>query len=347
VTTQGGSRYATSIGGTLTGRGADLIIIDDPLNANEMCSESARNHVNDWYAGALVSRLNDKQKGAIIVVMQRLHEDDLAGHLLLQEGWEHLNLPAIAIEDETIALGDGRVHRRKRGEPLHPEREALATLQSIKAEVGSLLFSAQYLQQPVPLEGNLIRRSWFLTYDQLPWPVIQVVQSWDVAVLTGERNDYSVCTTWRIVNNNAYLAHVYRGRLEYPDLRRKVIALATEHKATIILIEFAGAGMNLVQDLRSDTPFGMTRPIGIKPEGSKADRMAAQAAKIEAGHVYLPNDAPWLAGYFSELLAFPHGKNDDQVDSTSQFLLWSQRSAPNLAAVVEPFVLIGSRHFSY
>jgi predicted phage terminase large subunit-like protein len=347
VTEQGGGRFATSIGGTLTGRGADLIIIDDPLNANEAASESARKRVNDWYTGALVSRLNDKEKGAIIAVMQRLHDDDLAGHLLLQGGWEHLNLPAIAIEDETIALGDGSVHRRKGGDPLHPEREPMATLQSIKAEVGGLLFSAQYLQQPVPLEGNLIRRSWFLTYDQLPRPVIQVVQSWDVAVLTGERNDYSVCRTWHIVNNDAYLAHVYRGRLEYPDLRRKVIALATEYKATNILIEDAGPGMNLVQDLRSGMPFGMARPIGIKPEGSKADRMAAQAAKIEAGHVYLPNDAPWLADYFSELLSFPYGKHDDQVDSTSQFLLWLQRSAPNLGAVVEPFVLIGPRNFSY
>lgn len=120
VTTRGGSRYATSVGGTLTGRGADLIIIDDPLNANEACSEAARKRVIDWYGGALVSRLNDKQTGAIVAVMQRLHEDDLAGHLLRQGGWNHFNMPAIAFEDETIELGHGRTHLRRSGDILHP-----------------------------------------------------------------------------------------------------------------------------------------------------------------------------------------------------------------------------------
>ena len=168
VTSQGGSRYATSVGGTLTGRGADLIIVDDPLNANEVHSETARKRVIDWYGGALVSRLNDKQTGSIIAVMQRLHEDDLAGHLLRQGGWNHLNMPAIALEEETIELGRGGTHVRRSGDILHPERESREALEAIKAEVGSLLFSAQYQQQPVPVEGNLIRRSWFPAYDDLP-----------------------------------------------------------------------------------------------------------------------------------------------------------------------------------
>lgn len=158
---RGGSRYATSVGGTLTGRGADLIIVDDPLNANGAQSETARKRVIDWYGGSLVSRLNDKERGAIIAVMQRLHEDDLAGHLLQQGGWEHLSLAAIAPEDEVIALGQGKQHQRKRGDLLHPQRENRETLERIRAEIGSLLFSAQYLQQPIPIEGNLIRRSWF------------------------------------------------------------------------------------------------------------------------------------------------------------------------------------------
>jgi len=182
VTSQGGSRYATSVGGTLTGRGADLIIVDDPLNANEIHSETARKRVIDWYGGALVSRLNDKQTGSIIAVMQRLHEDDLAGHLLRQGGWNHLNMPAIALEEETIELGRGGTHVRRSGDILHPERESREALEAIKAEVGSLLFSAQYQQQPVPVEGNLIRRSWFPAYDALPaGPAgTRIVQSWDI-----------------------------------------------------------------------------------------------------------------------------------------------------------------------
>ena len=135
------------------------------------------------------------------------------------------------------------------------------------------------------------------------------------------------CTTWLTHKNDAYLLHVYRGRLEYPELRRKVIALATEHRATTVLIENAGPGMNLLQDLRATMPRGMTRPIGVKPEGSKVDRMAAQSAKIEAGHVHLPNSAPWLGDFLTELLSFPNGRHDDQVDSVSQFLRWLQNDA--------------------
>ena len=166
-----------------------------------------------------------------------------------------------------------------------PRTRAGSASRSSKAEAGSLQFSAQYQQRPVPLEGNLIRRSWFVFYDTPPaaTSLTRIVQSWDVAMMTGDQNNYSVCTTWLIHKNDAYLLHIYRGRLEYPELRRKVIALATEHRATTILIENAGPGMNLLQDLRATMPQGMTRPIGVKPEGSKADRMVAQSAKIEAG----------------------------------------------------------------
>jgi predicted phage terminase large subunit-like protein len=349
VTSQGGSRYATSVGGTLTGRGADLIIVDDPLNANEAHSEAARKRVIDWYGGALVSRLNDKRTGSIIAVMQRLHEDDLAGHLLRQGGWSQLNMPAIAFEEETIELGRGRTHVRRSGDVLHPGRESREALEAIKAEVGSLLFSAQYQQQPVPVEGNLIRRSWFQAYDELPANSFgtRIVQSWDVAMMTSGRNDYSACSTWLVHQNDAYLVHVYRARLEYPELRRKVIAWATEHRASTVLIEDAGPGMNLLQDLRATMPSGMTRPIGVKPEGSKVDRMAAQSAKIEAGHVFLPRSAAWLGEFLTELLSFPNGRHDDQVDSVSQFLRWLQNGAYNQIPFTPPISITKPRDFPF
>jgi predicted phage terminase large subunit-like protein len=323
VTTKGGGRYATSVGGTLTGRGADLIVIDDPLKAEDAMSEAARKRVIDWFGGTLVSRLNDKKRGPIVIVMQRLHEDDLAGHVLAQGGWEHLNLPAIATEDDVIPLGNGHVVHRRAGDVLHPDRESREALERIKAEIGGLMFSAQYQQQPVPLEGNLIRREWFRFYDEVPAPPVKrVVQSWDIAMATGTNNDYSVCTTWQIVKDDFYLVDLFRGRLEYPDLRRKVASLADKHRAQTILIENAGPGMALLQDLQRDKPPGMTRPVGHNPEGSKTDRMVAQSAKIEAGHVYLPRKAEWLETLLLELLAFPNGRHDDQVDSVSQFLSW-------------------------
>jgi predicted phage terminase large subunit-like protein len=339
ITTQGGSRFATSISGTLTGRGADLIIIDDPLNAADAPSETSRKKVIDWYGGSLLSRLNDKQHGAIVAVMQRLHEDDLAGHLLRQGDWTHLNLPAQATEDQEIPLPGGRIYRRKQGDLLHPERESQATLDHIKSQIGSLQFSTQYQQQPIPHEGNIIRRCWFTPYDVLPPKDYQTrtVQSWDVAMTTGQNNDYSVCTTWLVKGQNAYLIHVFRDRLEYPDLRRKVIALGKEHAAQTILIEDAGPGMNLIQDLRADPKKGIVNPIPIKPEGSKVERMVAQSAKIEAGHVYLPEDAPFLATFILELLGFPNGANDDQVDSVSQLLVWMQRSTHQPIPIVAPY----------
>jgi predicted phage terminase large subunit-like protein len=338
VTTAGGSRYAASVGGTLTGRGADLIIIDDPLKAEEAASEPARRRVIDWFGGTLISRLNDKRNGAIIVVVQRLHEDDLAGHLLRQGNWHHLKLPAIAVEDEIIPVGHDKFVTRRRGEVLHSQRESKQALDDIRRDSGSLNFSAQFQQDPIPPEGNLIRRDWLRFYDQLPPPQSDdiLVQSWDVAMTTGEASSYSVCTTWRIVGCDYYLIDVLRARLSYPELRRRVASLAEKYSATVILIEKAGAGLALLQDLRLELPLGMTHPIGVKPEGSKEERMAAQSAKIEAGHVHLAKQADWLEDFLLEVLAFPQGRHDDQVDSVSQFLKWAgtRKFASSLPCVI-------------
>ena len=328
VTTAGGSRFATSVGGTLTGRGADLIVVDDPLKAEDAMSESVRRRVIEWYGGSLVSRLNNKETGAIVVVMQRLHEDDLAGHLIEQGRWHHLDLPAIAVEDSEIQIGQGKCFIRRSGDVLHPARESREILDRIKAEIGSLMFSAQYQQRPVPLEGNLIKRGWFPRYALLPpkGPRDRIVQSWDTASMTGQANDYSVCTTWLIFKNDYYLIDVFRARLQYPDLRRTVENLAAKYGAETILIEEAGPGLQLLQDLQRETPNGMIRPIGVKPDGSKADRLVAQSAKIEAGHVHLPSKADWLDTFLLEILGFPQGRHDDQVDSVSQFLKWASRA---------------------
>jgi predicted phage terminase large subunit-like protein len=208
---------------------------------------------------------------------------------------------------------------------LHAARESKDALDRIKAEIGSLKFSAQYQQRPVPLAGNLIQRNWFRTYDRLPErrPADRVAQSWDVAMMTGEANDFSVCTTWCMVGPDHYLIEVFRARLQYPELRRQIASLAARHGAETILIENAGPGMTLLQELRRDLPPGMPWPKGEKPEGSKTDRMVAQSAKIEAGHVHLPRAADWLDDFLLELLAFPYGRHDDQVDSVAQYLKWA------------------------
>ena len=192
--------------------------------------------------------------------------------------------------------------------------------------MGSLTFSAQYLQRPVPLEGNLIKRDWFKWYDNAPSRVsgVEIVQSWDVASTTGETNDWSVCTTWLVEKRIYSLLDVWCGRLEFPHLRQKLIALAGEHKPNRILIEQVGPGLHLIQDFIANPVAGVPMPIGIKPEGDKRVRMEAQSARFEARQVHLPKEAPWLSAFLHEMLAFPMARHDDQIDSVSQFLNWAE-----------------------
>jgi predicted phage terminase large subunit-like protein len=345
VTTRGGGRFAVPVGGSFTGRGADVIVIDDPMKSDDAQSDKARRTIIDWYATTLLSRLDDKQTGAIILVMQRLHEDDLAGKLLREGHWFHLNLPAVAEADHNIFIGPGVVHRRHKGDVLHPNRESSELLEAMRGEMGSLTFSAQYLQRPIPLEGNLIKRDWIRSYEAAPTRSIgtQVVQSWDVASTTAETRDWSVCTTWLIIKRNYYLLDIFRGRLEFPQLRRKLIALALDDSPNRILIEKAGPGLHLIQDLRANPVTGVPLPIGINPQGDKRVRMEAQCARFEAGQVYLPNEAPWLSEFLHEILAFPNARHDDQVDSVSQFLNWveANRRTGSLVSCFGPKVIHG------
>jgi predicted phage terminase large subunit-like protein len=334
VTMRGGGRYATSVGGTLTGRGADLIIVDDPLNASEAYSEAARKQVIDWYGGTLVSRLNDKEKDPIIAVMQRLHQDDLAGHLREQGGWDCLDLSAIALDDETIPLGHGRMRLRLAGDILHPERESRAALEEIKAEIGSDAFSAQYQQMPIPPGGAMIKRRWVQRYTQPPPPsdIIQVIQSWDTAMKGGPANDWSVCTIWaQTVDDRWYLLDVWRDRVDYPTLRARVRALNEKWKPHAVLMEDAGSATGLIQELG----YEFIDLIPVKPDRDKNARMAVASAKFEAGKVYFPEEAPWLADLEAELFAFPGSRHDDQCDSISQAL--NNERSQDLAIFVKAY----------
>jgi predicted phage terminase large subunit-like protein len=279
-------------------------------------SQKSRAHVVDWYFNTLLSRLDDKQNGAIVLVMQRLHEEDLAGVLLRgSDEWTVLSLPAIAQQDEEIPIGNGQVHFRRAGHVLHPEREPREVLESLRAQLGLEIYEAQYQQQPVAPGGAMIKRVWVRRYDQPPKSG-QIIQSWDVANKQGEENDYSVCTTWRIYDKRYYLIDLLRGRFDFPTLRTKVSQQAKLHKASQILIEDAGFGTALIQELKT-AHFSV---VGVKPEYDKKIRMAIQSAKFENGQVFFPKEAPWLRDLEDELFAFPNGRHDDQVDSLSQAL---------------------------
>jgi len=320
-TSLGGGRYSASVSGSLTGRGGDLIIIDDPHKPDEAQSDVRRNSVLDWFASTLRSRCNDPANTPIILIQQRIHENDLAGMLLDQGGWVHLNLSAIAEEDETFDLGLRGMMHRKEGDLLHAERLPRDLLSDYQANLGSYVYTAQYQQRPAPREGGIVKWDWFKTYETAPLQGEQdeIVQSWDTASCAGELNDYSVCTTWFVRRPQAYMLDLWRGRLEYPDLQRKIRSMAVQMNAKRVLVEQAGSGLSLIQDLQR---FSDLNVIGIVPKQDKATRLMSVSAMIEAGRVLVPKDAPWLAEFHREVMLFPNARHDDQVDSLSQFLKW-------------------------
>jgi predicted phage terminase large subunit-like protein len=214
-------------------------------------------------------------------------------------------LPAIAEEDERIPIGNDKFHYRRAGDPLHPEREPMSVLESLRAQLGPDIFAAQYQQRPVAPGGAMIKREWIRRYDELPRPPSRhIIQSWDIASKEGEENDWSVCTTWLICENRYYLVDVMRGRFDYPTLKARVTSHAELHSPSTILIEDAGVGIALIQDLR-DASFSV---VPVKPEHDKRIRMSIQSAKFESGRVFFPEKASWLADLESELLAFPRGR---------------------------------------
>jgi predicted phage terminase large subunit-like protein len=327
-TTAQGCRVATSVGGVLTGRGADIIIIDDPLKPEEALSQTQRQAANEWYDHTLYSRLNDKLTGAIVVIMHRLHEDDLAGHVLTQEPWEVVRIPAIADADElhrVETVFGWQSFRRRAGEALHPEREPVAMLEQIRRTLGEYNFAGQYQQAPAPQGGGMVKAAWFKSYaeNERPDPFDRVVQSWDTANKASELSDFSVCTSWGIKGKDVYLLHVLRKRMEYPELKRAVREQCEAFEASVVLIEDKASGTQLIQELVEQGLHAVTR---YQPQSDKIMRMHAQTAMIENGFVHLPKEAAWLAEYLHELTVFPKGKHDDQVDSTAQMLDWFKQA---------------------
>ena len=324
-TTAGGGRLATSVTGTLTGRGGDIIILDDVIKPDEAESDTVREAVNEWYKRTLASRLDDKATGAIICVMQRLHQYDLAGTMLETGTFRQLALAAIAETEEIIQLTRGRTRLRRIGDVLHPERESRELLLNvIKAEMGSRAFAAQYQQNPVPALGNILKRDWLKFYGPIEAAPKggTIVQSWDTASKPGLQNDWSVCVTAVVTGKFAYVIDVFRKRMAFPELKAEAIRLALLHRATALLVEDQSSGISLIQELKKFPNPGVPVPIARKTEGDKISRVEGISAMVEAGQLLLPNEAPWLADFTNELLGFPSARFDDQADAAAQLLHW-------------------------
>lgn len=330
-TTRGGGRFSTSVNGTLTGRGGDYLIIDDPIKPSDANSDLIRTKTNDWYGSTLYSRLNDKNNGKIVVIMQRLHDEDFTGYLLnTDSSFKHINLPAIAEKDEEWHLKKCTILRKK-GEALHPERESLEKLLYAKIQMGEYAFAGQYQQNPAPLDGGFIKKKWFKFYNKAELIKNikenkirggEIIQSWDSASTIKESSDYSVCLTFFVHEAEFYLLDCYRAKLEFPDLLKKIkeLHLSAKNKyecSVDIMMEGKASGIQAIQCLEKERVYLNE----VQPEHDKQTRLRNVSHLIENGSCMFPDNNPdWWYDFEQELLRFPNAKHDDQCDALSQAL---------------------------
>jgi predicted phage terminase large subunit-like protein len=280
--------------------------------------------VLEWYRSTLVTRPDKKKEARIVVVMQRVHQDDLVGYLLDQGGFEILNLPAVAQHDQLFQLGRGRTYTRRAGELLNPAHEPASVLLEIKRAMGPIAFSAQYQQCPLPHGGNIVKRKWLKTYEHAPAaePGDKTIISWDIALSETETGDYSAGVVLLRRQEVFYILDVIRGRFPFDKLKRKLLEVKDAYgRASTLLIEDSPISKGLIQSLREQGRSVTAR----RPETDKRARLIAQTDLFAAGSVLLPTRAPWLEDFVGELLAFP-GRYDDQVDALTQGLAWGRES---------------------
>lgn len=318
MTTQHGFRFGTSVGGSVTGEGGDILVIDDPHNPTHIHSPKMRGKAIEWFEQTFSTRLNDRTKGAIVLVMQRLHEEDLSGHLMnsAPNVWEILKIPAICPEDRKLIVS-GKCIELREGGMLHGARDNQDTLLRLEQEIGVHNFAAQYLQEPISKASVLLSSSDICYASDIPDYFEYYAQSWDTAIKVSEESDYSVCTLWGVIQSTYYLVDVLRKRMTYPELKTTAEKLNARYSPRIILIEDAASGQSLIQDLRAD---GMMNIVSQKPKLDKITRFAAVIPLFQSSSVILKQNASWLKYFLVEVTTFPHGKHDDVVDSVSQFL---------------------------
>lgn len=322
-TTMGGGRRNVSPKSSTTGFGADVIIIDDLLNAADIGSDTVRRQAVQFYRDALHSRLNRQDTGRIISIQQRLREDDFPAFLLEQGGWRHLNLKAIATAPEIVSLYSQRKHVRNPGDLLFPQYQNQEVLDSIRRDVGNPAFSAQYQQEPVPPEGALLRLAALHFYEnEIEREEFSgVIQSWDTAYSEEPGADFSVCTTWGYKGRCWYLIDVWRKRVAFPDLIDAVKSQKKKWQADRVVVEAIGTGLSLMQQFKHTDLNHRSWLKGFKPKGNKIDRVAEQSAQLESDAFLFPAwNPPWMEPLMQELRAFPSGRYDDQVDSITQAL---------------------------
>lgn len=317
---KGGVRMAFSVGASPVGHGADVIVADDLLNPDEAESEVERTNANNHYDNALFSRLNDQEIGIRINVQQRLHVDDPTGHILKKapDMYRKICLP-VEFDEEMVSPPELK--------PLYEEglffkrRFTPRFISSLKANMQPRIYAGQYQQRPVPAGGNIFKREWFRFYrsHELPSGLKNQAMSWDMSFKEKTHNDWVVGLVGAKKEGNLYILSRFRRHMGLPETIRAVVEMMSAYPlAKRVWIEDKANGPGIIKTLKGKIP-GI---YAVNPEGSKTERAHAITWIIESGNVWLPHpdEAPWVEEFLAELLAFPDGKHDDQVDALTQLI---------------------------
>ncbi len=313
--TQRGAMFATSVGGSITGQGGDREVIDDLINPEDAESKPVRESSIDFYKRTLLSRLDDKKTGAIVAVEQRTHKSDLSGTLIREGGWTHVKIPAIAPARIVVKFPlSGRELVRAEGSVICEEREDKATLDKLKIAMGSRAFSAQYQQEPVSADSGYFHVDWWKFYKPSALPtVIRSCRAWDTAVKTGQENDFTCGCLIHLCENGYYVnEHFFKARIKYPELKARIKMEAAARPAEIEPIEDASAGASVIQDLQRETALPIIPFLSVK---DKVTRASIVSPLVEAGKVFLPEGAPWVADFIDACASFPDVEHDDDIDA--------------------------------
>lgn len=362
--TRKGFRLSLSVGGKATGFRGDALVVDDPLNAKEQHSEAAREEVKFWWDQVMSSRLNDMRVGAKVVIMQRLHEDDLSGHVLAKGGYEHLCLPTEfePARRSTTSIGFADP-RQLPGELLFPEMFPAPVVDGIKKDLGGAGFAGQHQQRPNPAGGGLFQRHqwryWQPVGASLPPVVIRnldgtltqiepveipefldgMAQSWDCAFKGNESADFVAGQVWGRRGASHFLFDQVHERLTFTATQKAIRDLSARWPDALLkLVEDKANGTAVMDSLRQEVP-GL---VPVEPQGGKYARASAVHPLVEAGNVFVPHPslAPWVDGFLVECESFPRGAHDDQVDAMTQYLNWSREQRVPLVVEMDERVSI-------
>lgn len=310
---QQGLMASTSVGGSITGKGGDRIVIDDLMNPDLAESKAHRETSIEFYTSTLSTRLDNKKTGAIVAIEQRLHKLDLTSTLLKEGSWTHLSIPAEAPAQTVVKFPlSGRTFLRQEGSVICDEREDKAILAQQKTAMGSRRYLAQYQQDPVSAEGGYFQVAWWKFYRELPVSISKT-RGWDTAVKTGQENDYSAGCLVHKCENGYYLDRTFfKARVQYPELKRRIKMEADARPADVEVIEDASAGASVIQDLQRETSLPIIPFISSK---DKVTRASVVSPLVEAGKVFLPEGEPWVADFINTMAAFPDVEHDDDADA--------------------------------